>query len=241
MNEPARFDRLARLYRWIEYFSFGSYLQQCRMLRIVEIVASPRALVYGDGDGRFLAELVQRAPEMWVVAIDASGDMLRQAAKRLLSDAHVRLEQADALACEAAAFPEAPFDLVVSHFFLDCFDEAELAVLAAHVNAAAGEGAVWVVSDFSIPRLPVARQVGWLVVSGLYLAFRLLTGLRTRRLPDHGRVMRDSGWRLEDRRALLLGLLVSERWRRSYPMNDGEQHMNMPSNAEARLPPSHRI
>jgi SAM-dependent methyltransferase len=225
----------------MEYLIFGSYLQQCRMLRIAEMTASRRALLYGDGDGRFLAELVRRAPEMWVVAVDASGEMLRQAAKRLPSEAQVRLVHADALTCEAAAFPEAPFDLVASHFFLDCFDEEELAVLAAHVNAAAGEGAVWVVTDFAIPRLPVARQVGRLVVSGLYLAFGLLTGLRTRRLPDHGPVMRDSGWRLEDRRALLLGLLVSERWRRSYPMNDGEQHMNMPSNAEARRAPSHRI
>jgi hypothetical protein len=42
----------------------------------------------------------------------------------------------------------------------------------------------------------------------------LLTGLRTRRLPDHGRVMREAGWSLEDRRTLLEGLLISERWRR---------------------------
>jgi hypothetical protein len=56
--------------------------------------------------------------------------------------------------------------------------------------------------------------LGRLVVGGLYLAFGLLTGLRTRRLPDHGRVMRESGWRLEDRRTLLLGLLASERWLR---------------------------
>jgi SAM-dependent methyltransferase len=217
MSQPANFDRLARLYCWMEYLSFGPYLQQCRVLCLSDISACRRALVYGDGDGRFLAELVRRAPEMQVAAIDASGTMLRQAAKRLPSEVQVRLVHADALACEATAFPEAPFDLVASHFFLDCFDEEELAVLAAHVNAAAGEGAVWVVSDFAIPRRPGARQLGRIVVSGLYLAFGLLTGLRTRRLPDHGRVMHDSGWRLEDRRTLLLGLLLSERWRRLLP------------------------
>jgi hypothetical protein len=42
-----------------------------------------------------------------------------------------------------------------------------------------------------------------------------LTGLRTRRLPDHGHVMRKAGWVLEDKRQLLLGLLASERWHRS--------------------------
>ncbi|HZD45679.1 MAG TPA: class I SAM-dependent methyltransferase [Acidobacteriaceae bacterium] len=212
MSRPARFGRLAHIYRWMEYFSFGLYLQRCRMLRIAEFPACRRALVYGDGDGRFLAELVRSAREMRIVAVDASSEMLRQAMKRRPSEA--RLVQADALACEVSAFPEAPFDLIVSHFFLDCFDEEELSTLLARVNAAVGEDAVWVVSDFAIPPQPVARQLGRLVVGGLYLAFGLLTGLRTRRLPDHGRVMRECGWRLEDRRTLLLGLLASERWRR---------------------------
>jgi ubiquinone/menaquinone biosynthesis C-methylase UbiE len=214
MSRAARFGRLARVYRWMEYFSFGVYLQRCRTLRIAEMAAGRSTLVYGDGDGRFLAELVRSTREMRIAAVDASGEMLRQATKRLPSEAGVRLVQADALTCEAAAFADAPFDLVVSHFFLDCFDEKELYTLLARVNAAAGEGAVWVVSDFAIPQRPVARQLGRLVIGALYLAFGLLTGLRTRRLPDHGRVMRESGWRLEDRRTLLLGLLVSERWRR---------------------------
>jgi ubiquinone/menaquinone biosynthesis C-methylase UbiE len=214
MSRPARFGRLARVYRWMEYFSFGLYLQRCRMLRIAEMVACRRALVYGDGDGRFLAELVRSARGTRIAAVDVSREMLRQATKRLPSEARARLVGADALGCEVSAFPEAPFDLVVSHFFLDCFNEEELFTLVARANAAAVEGAMWVVSDFAAPQQPVARQLGRLVVGGLYLAFGLLTGLRTRRLPDHGRVMRESGWRLEDRRTLLLGLLASERWRR---------------------------
>jgi ubiquinone/menaquinone biosynthesis C-methylase UbiE len=219
MSVPARFGRLARIYRWMEYLSFGPYLQQCRVLRLREMASCRRALVYGDGDGRFLAELVRRVPQIrvpqiQVAAVDGSEEMLRRAAQRLPSSAPVRLVQADALAYEAAALPEAPFDLIVSHFFLDCFDEEDLATLLMRVNAASSEGAVWVVSDFAVPQRPVARQAGWLVVSGLYLVFGLLTGLRTRRLPDHGRVMGEAGWSLDDRRTLLQGLLISERWRR---------------------------
>ncbi len=129
-----------------------------------------------------------------VVAVDASGEMLRQAARRLPSGAQVRLVHADALGCDPAAFPEAPFDLIVTHFFLDCFDEAEIASLVSRVNGAAEDEALWVVSDFAIPRRPAARLAGTLIVRGLYLAFGLLTGLKARRLPDHGRVMREAGW-----------------------------------------------
>ena len=122
---------------------------------------------------------------------------------------------ADALECDLAAFPEAPFDLVVTHFFLDCFNETELASLVARVNAVAEKTAVWVVSDFAIPQRTPARLLGKWIVRGLYLAFGLLTGLGARRLPDHARVLREAGWMLADRRELLLGLLVSEAWRRN--------------------------
>jgi len=217
MSTPARFDRLARAYRWMEYFSFGPYLQQCRRLRIVEMTTCRHALVYGDGDGRFLAELMRRAPEIRATAVDASSKMLLRLARRLPPETPVRLVHADALECEPARFPEAPFDLVVSHFFLDCLNETEMATLLAHVNDAADEAALWVVSDFAIPQRAPARLLGAWIVRGLYLAFGLLTGLRTRRLPDHPRAMREAGWMLEDRHELLFGLLVSESWRRKAP------------------------
>jgi ubiquinone/menaquinone biosynthesis C-methylase UbiE len=214
MTAPVRFDRLARAYRWMEYFSFGPYLMQCRNLRIAWMVPCRRALVYGDGDGRFLAELVRRAPMIQVAAVDASSKMLLRLAQRLPSGARVRPVHADALACAPAEFREAPFDLVVSHFFLDCFSEAEVALLLARVNDAVEKTAMWVISDFAIPQRGLARLFGAWIVRGLYLAFGLLTGLKTRRLPDHARVMREAGWMLEDRRELLHGLLISERWRR---------------------------
>jgi ubiquinone/menaquinone biosynthesis C-methylase UbiE len=215
MNAPARFGRLAHAYRWMEYFSFGPYLKQCRESRISEMTNCRGALVFGDGDGRFLTELVRHSPKMQVTAVDASREMLRQTERRLPPEAQVRLVHRDALECEPTELSEAQIDLVVSHFFFDCFDEEELASLLATVNTAVDDSAIWVISDFAIPQRVVARQLGMLIVRGLYLAFGLLTGLRTRLLPDHGRVMREAGWVLEDKRHFLLGLLASERWRRS--------------------------
>ena len=166
-NAPAKFGRLARLYCWMEYFSFGLYLQQCRMLRLAQIAWRKRALVYGDGDGRFVAELARRVPTLRIAAVDASPEMLRETARRLSPEAQVRLVQADALDCNVASFPEVPFDLIVTHFFLDCFEEAELALLLSRVNAAVEENARWVVSDFAIPHRNPARFMGILIVRGL--------------------------------------------------------------------------
>jgi len=214
MNTRSGFDRLARVYRWMEYFSFDSYLQKCRVFRLGEMASRRRALIYGDGDGRFLSYLVRCLPQIEVASVDASRQMLHQAAHRLPSGAHVRLIQADALECEVEALGEAPFDLVVTHFFLDCFSEAEIASLLSRVNTATEEHALWVVSEFALPKRNPARLAGKLIIRALYLAFGLLTGLRTRRLPEYGRVMQQTGWILEGRREWLSGLLVSECWRR---------------------------
>ena len=214
MNTRSGFDRLARAYRWMEYFIFGSYLQKCRVFRLDETTSCRRALIYGDGDGRFLSELVRRFPQIEVTAVDASREMLHQAAHRLPSGAHVRLIQADALECNVEDLPGSPFDLIVTHFFLDCFSEAEIASLLSHLNAAAAEHALWVVSEFAVPRRNPARLAGKLIIRALYLGFGLLTGLRTRQLPDYGRVLQEMGWMLEDRREWLSDLLVSECWRR---------------------------
>jgi ubiquinone/menaquinone biosynthesis C-methylase UbiE len=213
MSQPANFGRLARLYRWMEYFSFGPYLAECRNLRLAEASVYQHALVYGDGDGRFLARLLRSAPGIQVAAIDSSARMLQQAARRLPAGSRVRLVQADALACQPAGFPEVPFDLIVSHFFLDCFNEEEIAQLLTCVRGAVAENAIWIVSDFAIPQHAPARQIGTLIIRSLYLAFGLLTGLKARHLPDHGRMMREAGWQLENRKELLFGLLISERWR----------------------------
>jgi ubiquinone/menaquinone biosynthesis C-methylase UbiE len=214
MSAPAKFDRLARFYRWMEYLSFGPYLQQCRCLRLEEMACCQRALVYGDGDGRFLVKMVRRVPEIRATAVDASRKMLLQLAQQLPSQAQVQLVHGDALDYAAAGSLDAPFDLIVSHFFLDCFNEVQIASLLGRVNAAAKKSALWVVSDFAVPQRMPGRLVGSFIVRGLYIAFGLLTGLRARRLPDHARVMRASGWVLEDRRELLAGLLISECWRR---------------------------
>ena len=211
MRKIARFDRLARLYFWMEYFSFGPYLQRCRCLRLVEMRNRKRALIYGDGDGRFLAKLVRVAPALQITAVDASDAMLRRARLRLPANASVQWVHADARQWEP---PRSRFDLIVSHFFLDCFDEDEVAGIVSRVNAAAADDAMWVVSEFAIPRGPFAGRAGRLIVSALYLAFGWMTGLTVRRLPDYAGVLRHAGWQLEDRRQLLRGLLVSEIWRR---------------------------
>jgi hypothetical protein len=104
------------------------------------------------------------------------------------------------------------YDLVVSHFFLDCLTSEEVRALAAKVDSAVSPPAVWIVSEFAVPDSWFGRWVARPLVWLLYRAFGILTGLKVRSLPDHHVALRNAGFTLAQRRCLLCGLLVSEMW-----------------------------
>jgi ubiquinone/menaquinone biosynthesis C-methylase UbiE len=205
------FDKLARVYRWMEYLSFGPALSRCRTEFLSDMAHCRNALVIGDGDGRFTARLLDTNSAIRVDAIDASPAMLRALLRHAGTIAHrVRTRVADARAWQPAN--SEPYDLVVTHFFLDCLTTDEIRSLADRIRAASAPNTLWVVSDFAVPNSFFGRIVARPLVSALYRAFAILTGLTVRALPDHAAALSNTGHRLARRRTRLLGLLVSELW-----------------------------
>ena len=208
-NRPD-FNAIARPYRWLEYLSFGPMLERCRFHRLPELANARRALVLGDGDGRFLTRLLSQNPQLHADVVDLSPAMLR-----LLNDRATRISARDriTLHCgDARTFPlSGSYDLVITHFFLDCLTTEEIRDLAARISSHLCPGARWIVSEFAIPSGPFSLPAK-LLVRSLYATFHLLTGLKTDRLPDYPSVLRASGLILVDRRHWLGGLLVSEMW-----------------------------
>ena len=204
------FDHIARPYRWLEYLSFGPLLEHCRSYRLPQLVNARRALVLGDGDGRFLARLLKENHELEADVVDLSPAMLRLLGQRVAAaeaSERVTLHQTNALDFA----PAGVYDLVVTHFFLDCFDNEELGELVTRIRPHLAREAVWVVSEFAIPS-NLALLPAQIIVGGLYLAFGVLTGLRIRRLPDYASVLTSAGLTLREKRSWLWGLLVSEVW-----------------------------
>lgn len=208
------FDRLARPYRWLEYLAFGPLLQRTRTHFLPQLAACRNALVLGDGDGRFTAAMQRAHPGVHVHAVDLSAAMLRALAGAAgLHHDRLSTEQADLRAWTPA--PNRPYDLVATHFFLDCLTTSEIATLAARLGRAVTPDAIWIVSDFAVPATLYGRLVAAPLVALLYLAFRLLTGLPTQSLPDHAGALNAAGWTLESKQERLGGLLVSQLWRRT--------------------------
>lgn len=192
-------DRIARWYRWFEYAGFGRALERRREAFLSDVADARRVLALGDGDGRALAALLAAAPYACVDYIDVSARMLQLARARAGTE-HVAYRKDDA---RTAPLPAAEYDLIVTHFFLDCFDETDLEPLIARLCSAATPQARWLISEF--------HGNSWLV-QALYFFFRFTTGLRTRHLVDHHPLLKRHGFRLVAHQDGWRGLLVSELW-----------------------------
>jgi ubiquinone/menaquinone biosynthesis C-methylase UbiE len=208
MPGTVNFDSVARVYRWLEYLSFGPWLSRCRTACLEDLTTPRHALVLGDGDGRFLRRLLILHPRLTADVVDSSERMLRELngrLRRVQLEGRVQLHHADALTWQ----PVKQYDLIVTHFFLDCFFPDQLELLFDRILAHAEPGARWVVSEFAIPS---NNWVARTIVSFLYRAFGLLTGLRVRALPDYASLLRRRGLILADQHSFLRGLLRSELW-----------------------------
>lgn len=207
------FDPVARPYRWLEYLSFGPWLGRCRNAQLTNLNGARHALLLGDGDGRFLERLLAAYPLLTVDVVDSSAAMLTVLDRRIRRSGsqarqRIRLHHADALEWS----PTGGYDLIVSHFFLDCFFPGQLEQLFDRVLPHALPAARWVISEFAIPRDPVASYLARGLIGLLYRAFGLLTGLRVRTLPDYATSLVRRGLVLSQDRHFLAGLLCSQIW-----------------------------
>jgi ubiquinone/menaquinone biosynthesis C-methylase UbiE len=212
-------DPIARVYRWLEYASFGRGLQRCREAFLPEIAGAREVLLLGDGDGRFLAAFLHRNPDAHVTSVDSSGRMLALARDRIRPwtgaigpDRQVRFHQADAATWRPP--PGTCFDLIVTQFFLDCFDDGDLERMIPALAGAAAPGARWLVAEFRQPAHGPAAWRAKIWIGSLYAAFRLMTGLEARQLPNYRQLLQAQGFIQEREMIAEWGLLTAQLWRR---------------------------
>jgi ubiquinone/menaquinone biosynthesis C-methylase UbiE len=214
-HRPANFDPIARPYRWLEYLTFGSILEHCRFHFLHKLSTHRRALILGDGDGRFTTRLLTANPQITIDAVDSSAAMLNLLTARATQLGPSATERLRTIHSDALAFqPEGePYDLVVTHFFLDCLTNEDLNILIAKLRPHLTPGATWLVSEFAIPPTQPTKTIARTVIAALYHAFRILTGLKTQRLPDYTSALRQNGFSRIDKKIFLGDLLTAELWR----------------------------
>jgi ubiquinone/menaquinone biosynthesis C-methylase UbiE len=209
------FDRLAPHYDRMELLLAAGKLQRMRTRWLDRVPSPRRALLAGEGHGRFLVELLHRAPSAEIVCADASEAMLAVSREKLRRAGHrnarVRFVHAD---LRSPGYLDGDFDLVTTHFFLDCFPPEQLATVIAGLASVATADACWLVSDFHLPGSGPARIRARLILWLMYRFFRLATRLPARRLATPDALLESHGFRRDARHLAEWGLLRADLWRR---------------------------
>ncbi|MDB5309194.1 MAG: Methyltransferase domain protein [Gemmataceae bacterium] len=213
MTPRPSFDLLAPVYHLLERVTFGPLLHRCRTAHLDQIAGCRRALVLGDGDGRFLADLLRANRQVRVDSLDISPGMIALARRRTAgipgAAERARFVAADA---RTAPLPEAGYDLVVTNFFLDCFPPEDLESLIDRVAAGCLPGVLWLDGDFRLPAAGRPRAVARVILAGMYSFFRLTTRLPTRQLTDPAPFLAARGFTLAGEKTQLRGFLSSQVW-----------------------------
>ena len=132
-------------------------------------------------------------------------------ARARVGDRYTQFIQAD---IREAAFPPARYDLLVTHFFLDCFERKELHAVVDKLAGAATPDAIWLVADFQKPPRGWPRVWGRLLIATMYLFFRSLSSLKARRLVDYGPFLTGNGFSLTNEVVSPNQMIRSQLWRR---------------------------
>lgn len=209
------FDTLAPHYRWMEWLFAGEKLQRCRTAFLPSIPAPSHALLYGEGNGRFLSAFCRRFPTAQVTVVDFSAGMIQQARLHLeaagIDTTNVTFVEANALEWQP---PEQAFDLIVTCFFLDCFREDDLKTLVGHLARAATPQAHWLQADFQIGGPLLCRWRSRLTLRFLYFFFRHAARIRATRLTRPESLLAQAGFILQKRHLSDWRRLGSEWWAR---------------------------
>ena len=207
-------DRIARWYETAEHLSFRKALEYRRFAYVNRLRESRRAMLCGGGDGRFLAGLLAANPHVQVTYVDLSREMMRVAEHRVTQLGTGYRDRVQFFCADILTFvpPHSDYDLIATHFFLDCLTTGDLRAFVLKMMEWSRPSAKWVLSEFRYSQTAFGRLWTGAIIRALYAAFRGATGLRVTHIPPHTAVLRSAGFCRQQSEIASGGLLISELW-----------------------------
>jgi SAM-dependent methyltransferase len=207
------FDRLAAHYHWMERLFAGGLMQRCRTAFLSRTTNRRRALLVGEGTGRFLVELLRFNPQIRITCVEHCEGMIQQTRQRLSAEkldcARIQFQQRDVLDWTP---PSEKCDLLVTNFFLDCFRAEQLQMLVPLLAESTAADAVWLLADFRMPESGWRRGRAKAILALLYAFFKCTTALSANCLTPPDSFLSDAGFKLAERRLASFGLVHADLW-----------------------------
>ena len=204
---PRNYDFVAPFYPLLEKAAFGDRLTEARNASLCSVVMAERALLIGEGNGRFLTACVEEKIGGSITVVDSSEKMLSLARSRIRGSAlqtNVELVHADFRDWSPL---EPPFDVIVTHFFLDLFRPESQRRLIEKITALSTANTIWMNVDYRpVIHSRLHRVIEWLQ----YRFDRLLSGIEADRHYDSAPIIREFGWEVQEEQSFCRGTIYSQ-------------------------------
>lgn len=198
------YDRAAKWYDGLASLVFGTRLEDAKITHLNNVRSGDHVLIVGGGSGRLLAYLDELGIACHVDFVEVSHRMMQSARKKSLSKITVDYYQKDILLHTS----NKKYDVVITNFFFDQYNEAACHNYLRHFMAFLREGGLLLYADF----IPPEGRSDKILKDLMYSFFRLTIGLGKVQLIDHRIIFRKAGLLLE-KSAMISSFIVSEVYR----------------------------
>jgi ubiquinone/menaquinone biosynthesis C-methylase UbiE len=205
------FNRIAPYYDFLAKAFFGNSIHNAANHYIDAIPKCGKVLLFGDGTGHVLCEMLRQGKAAEYLFVDFSEEMIARAKKKAETMFPEKMQHIQFL---CAGYDDIPAtykaDAIATPFVLDCFPNAQLPKVVATLHTHLEPGGLWLFSDFNIPEKPLwMKLAAKVLVGGLYLFFNIVCRLKANRLPVFDKAFAELDYMNVGQKHFLNGLLVS--------------------------------
>jgi ubiquinone/menaquinone biosynthesis C-methylase UbiE len=180
------FDNIAWCYELLSYAVFGNSIRRSQVIYFDSIPKSSHVLVIGGGTGWILDELFKAADPGKVTYIESSSRMLELSRNKVGGQYRSRIDFI--LGTEESIIITGGYDVVITNYFLDLFEEARLKRVMDSIYLSLNNNGLWIFTDFR--KKKNGSIFNKLLLKMMYLFFRLVCHIEAKSLPSIGLAFR---------------------------------------------------
>lgn len=177
----ANYNKTAWFYDSLARLVFGNAIKNSQRHLLPLIPQNARILIVGGGTGQTLEDLATLQYEgLNITFVEISANMTALAQKRNVGNNKVTF-MIDAV--EQVTL-NTDYDVVITGFLFDNYDDADLPLTFAHIHAALKPGGLWLNTDFQL----TGKWWQPLLLKTMYTFFRMFSPIPVQQLPDVSKV-----------------------------------------------------
>lgn len=220
-TRQVNFDRITPVYDLLAKVVFGNTIKKVQRHNLSLIPDHSRILIIGGGTGWILTDILSLGKNIqYITYLEASVAMLDQAVKKLAdykalhNDSHfpiIKLIQGTEDNIPTGDF----YDVVVTNFFLDIFNETELQEVMKKLSQSLQSEGIWLFSDFNMCEKPVHAWWQRLLIRCMYWFFKITCHQNSIKLPDFKKAFQQLGFKQTHARYYFNEMMVTRVYRKT--------------------------